>query len=102
MGSASSSSGGTGNVDVSCYLASQFVCTKTSVPASTASLQNSGCTAEGGDASTSCPSSDLMGCCTITVAGYGSETCFYTGSDTSAADAQAECSASSGTWSTTP
>jgi hypothetical protein len=45
----------------------------------------------------SCPSANLVGCCTITTSGITVEECYYSG--TASTDQQA-CTGGGGTWST--
>ena len=85
-------------VHSACYIASSFVCISTPVTAGIKPTYDMTCTqSEGGTAGDTCPSANLIGCCTN--AG-GGEQCAYTG-DTSGFD-EAKCTSQSGTWSTTP
>jgi len=69
-------------------------CTIVQVPSSEVSASNQSCTSQGGTPGTSCPTTDLIGCCTLS----GAEACYYgdAGGD------QAACTSAGGTWSTTP
>jgi hypothetical protein len=98
QGSGSSSSGGTGTVDVACYTASSFECVVAAEPAVAASAAQMGCTQAGGVASDTCPTSGLLGCCGIA----SSKICYYQGGSVDAATAQMQCMQGGGTWSTTP
>jgi hypothetical protein len=53
-----------------------------------------------GTTATSCPSTNLAGCCTITTAGVSVETCYYDSTITSSD--QSSCTSENGTWSTSP
>ncbi len=53
------------------------------------------CMQEGGTPGTSCPTANLVGCCTIS----GGEQCYYSNS-MDAPDAQENCVGGGGTWST--
>jgi len=60
---------------------------------------NANCTKDMGTVVTTCPTADLVGCCTTMVEGSFSQvTCTYSGT---AADGKSACTAQSGTWSTT-
>jgi hypothetical protein len=56
------------------------------------------CTAGGGTSGTSCPSAAALGTCTQTADGVTSVTTYYSGTATTAAEAQATCMSGFGTW----
>jgi hypothetical protein len=96
--SSSGTTGSTGTTNIACYVAAEFACSALEEPASLANTVKMACTQSGGVASDTCPSSGLLGCCSILT----SKTCFYQGSATDAATAQMQCTQGGGTWSTTP
>ncbi|HTQ45991.1 MAG TPA: hypothetical protein VMI75_24715 [Polyangiaceae bacterium] len=91
-GGSGSSSGGAGTTKVSCDQPSMGTCSLVQVPSSEVSAANQSCTSGGGTPGTSCPTTDLVGCCTIST----EEACYYgdAGGD------QAGCTSAGGTWST--
>jgi hypothetical protein len=101
-GGSGSSSGGTvdaGAVTVVCDMSSNATCTISRVPASEQSTYESVCTSQGGTVGTACPTTGLLGCCTVSGNGSALESCVY-GAD--AGNDSFGCMASGGTWSTTP
>jgi hypothetical protein len=93
--------GETGSENSACYIAEQSSCTATAVPTSEKATLDAQCTDAGGVAGDSCPSKDLIGCCTFGGTGLAasSKVCSY---KTGSGFDQASCSAASGTWSTRP
>jgi hypothetical protein len=70
-------------------------CEITPTPPSQLAAGSNICMQEGGIPGTSCPTANLVGCCTID----GGEQCYYTDSS-DAADAEADCVGGGGTWAT--
>ncbi|HEX8791439.1 MAG TPA: hypothetical protein VF765_10855 [Polyangiaceae bacterium] len=93
-GGSGSSSGGTGMTKVSCDQTSMGQCAITSVPSSEVSAFQQSCMSNGGTPGTSCPTTDLVGCCTIS----STEICYYGDGGVD----QSSCASAGGTWSTTP
>src|SRR5262249_37482336 len=60
------------------------------------------CTANGGEILTGCPTTGLVGCCTIKSPLLVSEQCIYTGADPTKVPTQQECTSIGGVWSTKP
>lgn len=93
-GSGSSSGGGTGWVKASCDTQSDGVCTISSVPSADVSAFQQSCMGNGGTPGTTCPTADLVGCCTISSV----EACYYG----EAGPGQSGCTMGGGTWSAMP
>ncbi len=70
----------------------------TGVASSSVSSAESACTSSGGTVVSSCPTANLVGCCTTTAASYTDEACYY-GSGT-ASTYESACTSASGTWAT--
>jgi hypothetical protein len=70
-------------------------CEITPTPPSQLAAGSDICLQEGGKPGTSCPTTDLVGCCTID----GGEQCYYTNS-VEAPDAEADCVGGGGMWAT--
>jgi hypothetical protein len=70
-------------------------CEITPTPPSQLAAGSNVCVQEGGTPGTSCPTTDLVGCCTID----GGEQCYYTAS-VEAPDAEADCVGGGGMWAT--
>jgi hypothetical protein len=84
-----------GDVPQSCDQSSteSASCEITPTPPSELAAGSNICMQEGGTPGTSCPTTDLVGCCTIA----GGEQCYYTAS-VEAPDAEADCVGGGGTW----
>jgi hypothetical protein len=87
-----------------CYTPTSFDCQIVFPSASvTVSEIENTCRENKGTSMPSCPTAGLLGCCTIGLDMTGTEVCTYSGSALgTAADQQASCTASEGSWSTTP
>ena len=70
-------------------------CEITPTPPSQLAAGSNICMQEGGIPGTSCPTTNLVGCCTID----GVEQCYYTNSS-EAPDAESDCVGGGGTWAT--
>lgn len=57
-----------------------------------------GCAALAGTSGTSCPSANALGTCTVTALGVTEITTYYSGTATTAAEAQATCVGMAGMW----
>jgi hypothetical protein len=70
-------------------------CEITPTPPSELAAGSNICMQEGGTPGTSCPTTNLLGCCTI----EGGEQCYYT-NNVDADDAAEDCVGGGGTWAT--
>jgi hypothetical protein len=96
--SGGSSSGGASSVYCSLTVQGQTACIiLLNVPSAQVSAEDQACTNQGGTTVSSCPSSGLVGCCTIVIGGLSTEQCVYFGT---ASDEQSSCTQTGGTWST--
>ena len=57
-----------------------------------------GCATLAGTSGTSCPSTNVLGTCTESALGVTTITTYYSGTATTAAEAQATCVGMGGTW----
>jgi hypothetical protein len=62
----------------------------------------SACTQESGSVTTTCSTTNLLGCCAMTAGGFDVSTCTYVDSGSTASQQQSGCQTAGGTWSTTP
>jgi hypothetical protein len=96
--SSGSSSGGTSSAYCSLTVQGQTACIIFSnLTSAELSAADQSCTSQGGTTVSSCPSSGVVGCCTMVNSGISAEECLYFG--TASAD-QSQCTQSGGTWST--
>ena len=103
-GSGGGSSGGGAGGNLVCSYSGECI-NYTNLTASQLQTEKAVCNAiTGSSEPSSCPSANLVGCCTLTASspeGYASETCYYgTGADAGAPYDQSACTGFSGTWST--
>jgi hypothetical protein len=69
------------------------------LPSADDAAESSGCTTEMGTAGTGCSATDSLGSCAISLGGLDYKTFFYSDGGLTAAEAQMDCTAESGTWS---
>ncbi|HTA93865.1 MAG TPA: hypothetical protein VK745_30015 [Polyangiaceae bacterium] len=81
-----------------CYQMVDGTCTVAAAPAGYKSAFDKACVDGGGTAPDSCPTANLVGCCTTSPS---AEVCSYSDVDSSGLN-QSECAMANGTWSTTP
>lgn len=102
----SSGTSGSGNGNTACLETSggfQTCYIYKNLSSAQASVESEACTGSIGTAVSSCPTAELLGCCTATQNGETIETCDYggdSGVSMTASEAQMSCSQTSGTWST--
>ena len=96
-----------GNVSVACKMNASPLCIVTTYVGAVAAVTDAGsmratCVSGGGTVVVSCPTTDLIGCCTTkdSILGTG-ENCNYIGTGTAASE-QSFCTSIAGTWTTTP
>jgi hypothetical protein len=99
--SSSSGSGGSGQTTgFGCSLSlagNQFCYVYTNLTSSQQMMEQQACTGQSGTVVTSCPSTNLVGCCKVVMGGIGVDECYYFG--TASVDEQG-CMGAMGTWST--
>ncbi len=84
-------------INSSCNMSASGTCQELPIFPYYAMQAKSDCMQAGGVPVTSCPTADLIGCCTYPVAGGA---CYY--SNATAPTTQSACTQNGGTWSTTP
>ncbi|HXK17902.1 MAG TPA: hypothetical protein VNG33_08870 [Polyangiaceae bacterium] len=97
--SAGQSSTGIGTVTTACYVAELHACTSYLVLSSQRSVYDGQCDANGGVSSDSCPTDNLVGCCTAPGAG-GLERCGYDADQSTVTED--DCVQLDGMWSEQP
>ncbi|MCC6648511.1 MAG: hypothetical protein IT374_23445 [Polyangiaceae bacterium] len=101
-GSAGASAGGgaSGTVKIACYFDGGKSCTQASGPAASVAQAKANCEMAHAVISETCPTANVIGCCTS--AGATGTSCYYTGALHDAATLMDACAKGGGTWGATP
>ncbi len=100
--SSGASAGGSagGLVKVACYFDGAKSCTQASGPAASVAQAKANCEMAHAVVSETCPTANVVGCCTS--AGATGASCYYTGSLNDVTTLMDACAKGGGTWGATP